>query len=88
MLHFQREREKKCTVMENHKPKGKDELCVKKGETVYVISSKKHDKSIVYVRRAVNDEMGWLPFKVLGMEESPCDNPVVQTSHGKKIGTH
>lgn len=55
-------------VLEDFKSKDKDHLSVKKGEVVYLVSNKKHDKNWRYVCNFTADKLGLVPAKILRKE--------------------
>ncbi|XP_066016290.1 kalirin isoform X11 [Pocillopora verrucosa] len=55
-------------VLEDFKSKDKDHLSVKKGEVVYLVSNKKHDKNWRYVCNFTEDKLGLVPAKILRKE--------------------
>ncbi|XP_067020221.1 kalirin-like isoform X6 [Acropora muricata] len=55
-------------VMEDFKSKDKDHLSVKKGDVVFLVSNKKHDKSWRYVCNVTADKLGLVPAKILKKE--------------------
>ena len=55
-------------VLEDFKSKDKDHLSVKKGEVVYLVSNKKHDKNWRYVCNVTADKLGLVPAKILRKE--------------------
>lgn len=64
---FQRNKER-FVVLEDFKSKDKDHLSVKKGEVVYLVSNKKHDKNWRYVCNFTADKLGLVPAKILRKE--------------------
>ncbi|XP_068751668.1 kalirin-like isoform X6 [Montipora capricornis] len=55
-------------VLEDFKSKDKDHLTVKKGDVVFLVSNKKHDKNWRYVCNATADKLGLVPAKILKKE--------------------
>ena len=64
----------------DYKAKAKDQISVKKGDIVYVVSSKKHDKKWLYGHVAGNETLGLVPARVL--RKDPDENHV--NEDGKK----
>jgi len=64
---LQRNKER-FVVLEDFKSKDKDHLSVKKGEVVYLVSNKKHDKNWRYVCNFTADKLGLVPAKILRKE--------------------
>ena len=69
----QRDKER-YVVMDDYKGKDKDQLTVKKGEFVYLVSSKKHDKNWMYVCNTAADKLGLVPAKILCKESETNNN--------------
>ncbi|XP_020600716.1 triple functional domain protein-like isoform X7 [Orbicella faveolata] len=84
-------------VLEDFKSKDKDHLSVKKGEVVYLVSNKKHDKNWRYVCNFTADKLGLVPAKILRKEANnnveDSDTPLspkktAGTFSRKKVSRH
>lgn len=84
-------------VLEDFKSKDKDHLSVKKGEVVYLVSNKKHDKNWRYVCNFTEDKLGLVPAKILRKEANnnfeDSDTPMspkktAGTFSRKKVSRH
>ncbi|XP_028393138.1 triple functional domain protein-like isoform X5 [Dendronephthya gigantea] len=64
----------KYTATSDYKAKAKDQITVKKGDIVYVVSSKKHDKKWLYGHVSGSETFGLVPARVL--HKDPDENHV------------
>lgn len=66
-------------MTEDFKGKDKNQLSIKKGEIVYLVSNKKDDKNWMYVCTSTGNKLGLVPSKIL-LKKSESNN---NTSGGK-----
>lgn len=78
-LVLQRDRDR-YLVTEDFKAKDKNQLSVKRGEIVYLVSTKKDDRNWMYVCNGTADKLGLVPTKIL-LRKSESNNNV---NDGKK----
>ena len=62
-------------MTEDFKAKDKNHLSVKRGEIVYLVSTKKDDKNWMYVCNGTADKLGLVPSKIL-LKKSESNNNI------------
>ncbi|XP_032241354.2 triple functional domain protein isoform X5 [Nematostella vectensis] len=73
-------------VTEDFRGKDKNQLSVRKGEYVYLVSCKKDDKSWMYVCNGAADKLGLVPAKVL-VKKSESNNNINEETESETTKT-